>query len=145
MTAIVRGLCNSNIKERIQLSNCDFGIFLSQKSIKEINLGLLGLDGRTTEQVVICQFVNYLIRNSMLFLDDDHPLYFLMSSHLHHLTHVFRWQDKRCLREMQEKYILPEGKVRVNEWDYRKLLHYLESAINLLKFRSDSSIHQVAL
>jgi endonuclease III len=33
----------------------------------------------------------------------------------------------------------------VNEWHYRRLLHSLESVINLLKFRSDSSIHQVAL
>lgn len=81
----------------------------------------------------------------MVFLDDDHPLYSLMSSHLHHLTHVFRWQDKRCLREMQEQYILPEGKMRTNEWDYRRLLHSLESVINLLKFRNDSFIHQVGL
>lgn len=145
VTAIVKGLCNVNMKERIQLASCDYRVFLSQKSIKEINYGLTALDSRVTEQVVLCQFVNYLIRNSMLFLEDNHQLYSLMSTHLYHLTEAFRWEDKRCLREMKAQYILPEGSVRVNEWHYHRLLHCLESVINLLKFRKDSAIHQVAL
>jgi hypothetical protein len=83
------------------LSSCDFSVFQSQKSIKEIDRSLKIMESRVTEQVVLCQFVNYLIRNSMLFLEDDHPLYSLMSSHLHHLTDVFCWESKHCLREMK--------------------------------------------
>ncbi len=37
IAAIVKGLCNKNIKDRLQLLNCDFKIFLTQKCIKEIN------------------------------------------------------------------------------------------------------------
>lgn len=60
-----------------------------------------------TEQVILCQFINYLLKNSMLFLEDDHVLYSLMSSNLYHLTTLFKWEDNRSLKEIKNDYILP--------------------------------------
>lgn len=108
IAAIVKGLCNKNIKERLHLSNCDFNIFLSQKSIKEIEHNLLSMKSKVTEQVILCQFINYLIKNSVLFLEGDNLLYSLMSTSLAHLTGVFKWNDSQCLREMKKDYILYE-------------------------------------
>ena len=61
IAAIVKGLSNKNIKDRLQLLNCDFKIFLAQKCIKEINYSLLYMKTKITEQVILCQFINYLI------------------------------------------------------------------------------------
>ncbi len=86
IVAIIRGLCRMTVKQRLQISSCNFDIFLSQKSIKQINASLIVFKPKVTQQVVLCQFINYLIKNSMIFLDDGHILYSLMSNHLYHLT-----------------------------------------------------------
>jgi predicted small metal-binding protein len=115
-----------NMKERLQLCNCNFEIFLTQKSIKEINESMVvHIKAKVTEQVILCQFINYLIQNSMLFLDDDHMLYSLMSNNLYHLTEIFKWDENKCLKDMKSEYILPSGNVRITEENYRKILLYL--------------------
>ena len=74
------------------LTETDFSIFLTQKSIGEIDEGLKKEFGKkVTDQVILCQFINYLMKNSVSFLEDDHVLYSLMSSNLSHLTDVFGW------------------------------------------------------
>jgi hypothetical protein len=85
------------------------------------------------------------MKNSMHFLEDNHILYSLMSNNLYHLTNIFKWDDNRSLKEMKNEYILPEGNVRVNDHNYRKILTAIESTINILKFRKDSILCQVGL
>ena len=81
------------------------------------------------EQVMLCQFVNYFMRNSLLFLEGDHPLYSLMSRQLYHLTQAFSWSRYHFLTAMREDYILPVGEVDVNEQLYQKILFLLEKEI----------------
>ena len=44
-----------------------------------------------------------------------------------------------------KEYILPQGRVNVTEVVYSKILKALESEINILKFREESKLCQVAL
>jgi uncharacterized Zn-finger protein len=92
----------------------------------------------------LCQFINYLARNSMLFLEDDHCLYSFMSEHLHHLTRLFEWDSNKCLKDMKQEYILPEGKVQITDQIYRKLIFSLKETIDKL-IGSVSDMQQVAL
>ena len=105
----------------------------------------VGLGSKITEQVILCQFVNYLMKNSVDFLQDDHVLYSLLSSNLYHFTSVFGWQKNACLKGMMDEYILPQSTIAITEQLYNKILKALESEINILKFRSDSQLCQVAL
>ncbi len=82
--------------------------------------------------MVLCQFINYLINNSMLFLGDGNRLYSLMSDHLHHLTHLFEWDKNKSLADIKKDYILPEGRVNVNTDHYRRILLELKEVISSL-------------
>lgn len=98
-----------------------------------------------TEQVILCQYINYLMKNSVHFLEDNHVLYSLMSDNLYHLTSVFEWSSSKCLRSMKAEYVLPDGSPTITDELYRRLLRSLESEIDILKFREDSKLCQVAL
>jgi hypothetical protein len=91
------------------------------------------------EQVVLCQFINYLIANSMLFLGDGNCLYSLMSDHLHHLTHLFQWDHNKSLADIKKDYILPEGKVKLTTDHYRRILLELKEVIGPLSNPQPSS------
>ena len=88
---IIKGLCANDMRERLQISDLDFTAFLTHKSIEEIEEGLVSMKDRIVDQVTLCQFINYLMKNSVNFLQDDHILYSLMSSNLHHLITAFKW------------------------------------------------------
>ena len=79
--------------------------------------------------MVLCQFVHYLIQNSIHFLPDTHLLYSYLSNHLHHLTTTFRWADNKSLSEMQAQYILPEHSPKITAETYRKLYHCLKETV----------------
>lgn len=145
MQAIIRGLCDREIKSRLLISETDFNIFLTHKSIGEIDQGLSELRLKVTEQVILCQFINYLMKNSMYFLQDHHVLYSLMSDNLYHLTTLFNWESSKCLKGLKNEYVLPDGHPVITDELYRRLLRSLESEIDILKFREDSGLCQVAL
>lgn len=65
MLDLIKGLCRNNFRDRSQISEVNFSAFLNHKSIGEMELGLLQLKGKTTEQVILCQFINYLMKNSV--------------------------------------------------------------------------------
>ncbi len=70
---------------------------------------------KITEQVILCQFINYLIKNSILFLEGDDLLYSFMSNSLYHLTDLFKWNDNKCLKDMKKDYILNENNPYASE------------------------------
>ena len=93
------------------------------------------MKNNVTLQVILCQSINYLIKNSMTFLDADNPLYALMSSNLHHLTTLFNWEESRCLRDLKKEYILPSGNSSINEEGYRRILAAVRSTVDGLLTR----------
>lgn len=101
MVDLIKGLCRNNFRDRSQISEIDFSVFLRHKSIEEMDSSLLFFSGKTTEQVILCQFINYLMKNSVYFLEDGHILYSLMSNNLYHLTNVFKWEESKCLRQLK--------------------------------------------
>jgi hypothetical protein len=95
--AIIKGLCANDMRDRLQISDIDFTTFLTHKSLEEIEEGLASMADKVVDQVTLCQFINYLMKNSVNFLQDDHILYSLMSSNLYHLITAFKWENKKCL------------------------------------------------
>ena len=110
------------------MSQCELEVFGTVKSLVEIEQGLLRLEG-VRLQVVLCQFVHYLIQNSLSFLPAEHYLYSHMSTHLHHLTHTFNWSNNKCLNQMMKDYILPESNPKITTDNYHRLKQSIEGTI----------------
>jgi hypothetical protein len=86
------------------------------------------------------------MKNSVLFLTDDHALYSLMSSNLQHFTTIFGWQKNISLKAIMEQYILPPENFPITNQLYHKLLQTLKLEINkCLKMPSPTVMSQVAL
>lgn len=127
---MLRGLCQPNLKERLLVLECNFEQFLSEKSITQIESCLQAVRCKVSLQVTLCQFINYLMRNSMEFLSDDHMLYSMISNHLQHLTTFFKWEESNSLREMKAQYILPDtNHIKFTEKSYRRLIKAVEATI----------------
>lgn len=113
------------------------------KPLHEMEASLLKITGMR-EQVILCQFINYLMKNSMLFLEDTHVLYSLMSDHLFHLTSLFQWENNSSLRNMKLNYILPDSPPAITHQLYRKISHALLITIHQLQ-QSSSPLCRIGL
>lgn len=128
-----------NPEKRMHLTECDFEVFLHVGPSTPLEQQLSALNGKYTEQLKLCQYVDSLFKNySTGFSDVNSYLSEYIARHLKSITVYYCWDEQAGLRKIKQNYSPPLSEESFTLDDYYWLNNCLKDTLRGLMKRKDT-------